>query len=147
MHMTTLTPLFAYSRRAPFDAALTGLLDGFLRAPAERGAGGRAIPFEASEQGDTYVVAADVPGFRKEDIAVEIDGARVTITAANKAERPTVEGERLLYSERVAGRATRSFELGAEIDQARANARYADGVLTLTLPKKVAETRKLLQVQ
>jgi len=139
--MTTLTPLFAYSRSAPFDATLSGLLDGFLRAPV------RAIPFEASEQGDTYVVAADVPGFRKEDIAVEIDGARVTITAANKAERPTVEGERLLYSERVAGRATRSFELGAEIDQARANARYADGVLTLTLPKKVAETRKLLQVQ
>jgi len=139
--MTTLTPLFAYSRRAPFDATLSGLLDGFLRAPAERGASVRAIPFEASEQGDTYVVAADVPGFRKEDIAVEIDGAR------DKAERPTVEGERLLYSERVAGRATRSFELGAEIDQARANARYADGVLTLTLPKKVAETRKLLQVQ
>lgn len=145
--MTTLTPLFAYSRRAPFDAALNGLLDGFLRAPAERAATVRAIPFEASEQGDTYVVAADVPGFRKEDIAVEIDGARVTITAANKALRPVVEGERLLYSERVAGRATRSFELGAEIDQARANARYADGVLTLTLPKKVAETRKLLQVQ
>lgn len=145
--MTTLKPLFGYSRRAPFDAALGGLLDGFLRAPAERAANVRAIPFEASEQGDTYVVAADVPGFRKEDIAVEIDGARVTITAANKALRPAVEGERLLYSERVAGRATRSFELGTEIDQARANARYADGVLTLTLPKKVAETRKLLQVQ
>lgn len=145
--MTTLTPLFGYSRRAPFDAALGGLLDGFLRAPAERAANVRAIPFEASEQGDTYVVAADVPGFRKEDIAVEIDGARVTITAANKALRPAVEGERLLYSERVAGRATRSFELGTEIDLARANARYADGVLTLTLPKKVAETRKLLQVQ
>lgn len=145
--MTTLTPLFGYSRRAPFDAALNGLLDGFLRAPAERAANVRAIPFEASEQGDTYVVAADVPGFRKEDIAVEIDGARVTITAAQKSERPAVEGERLLYSERVAGRATRSFELGTEIDQARANARYADGVLILTLPKKVAETRKLLQVQ
>ena len=145
--MTTLTPLFGYSRRAPFDAALGGLLDGFLRAPAVRAANVREIPFEASEQGDTYVVAADVPGFRKEDIAVEIDGARVTITAANKTLRPAVEGERLLYSERVAGRATRSFELGTEIDQARANARYADGVLTLTLPKKVAETRKLLQVQ
>ena len=93
------------------------------------------------------IVAADLPGFRKEDIAVEIDGARVTITAESKSERSPSEGDRILYTERQIGRAVRSFELGAEIDQDNSVARYADGVLTLTLPKKVVETRKLLTVQ
>ena len=145
--MTILSPFYTYSRRAPMDAALNGLINSFLRAPVSGPQSVRAIAFEVTEQGDTYVVDADVPGFRKEDIEVAIDGARVTISAEAKAARNTVEGERVLYSERGAGRATRSFELGAEIDQARANARYVDGVLTLTLPKKIAETRKLLQVQ
>lgn len=145
--MTTLSPFYAYSRRAPIDAALNGLINSFLRTPTTGPQSVRAIAFEVTEQGDTYVVAADVPGFRKEDIEVAIDGGRVTISAETKTARDAVEGERVLYSERAGGRATRSFELGAEIDQARANARYADGVLTLTLPKKIVETRKLLQVQ
>ena len=69
----------------------------------------------------------------------------MTISAESKIE--TREGERMLYSERRVGKAVRSFELGAEVDQATSVARYSDGVLTLTLPKKVAETRKLLAVQ
>ena len=93
------------------------------------------------------MVSADLPGFRKEDIAVEIDGARVTITAESKTERSPSEGDRILYTERQVGRAVRSFELGVEIDQDNAVARYVDGVLSLTLPKKLVETRKLLTVQ
>ena len=145
--MTTLAPFFAYSRRVPYNSAVDSLFNEFLRGPARRADAVRAIPFEVTEQGDTYVVAADLPGVRKEDIQIEIDGARVTISAGSKSEKPVGEGERVLYSERSAGRAVRSFELGAEIDKDRANARYADGVLTLTLPKKVAETRKLLAVE
>lgn len=145
--MTSLAPFFAYRRSAPFDAALDSLLAGLVREPVRRADAVRAIPFEVTEQGDTYVVNADLPGFRKEDIEVEIDGARVSISGASKVERPVAEGERVLYSERAAGRAVRSFELGAEIDQARAIARYADGVLTLNLPKKVVEARKLLAVE
>jgi HSP20 family protein len=146
--MSTLSPFYAYASRAPLNGAvIDGLFDEFFRAPANRAAAARAIPFEVTEQGGNYVVTADLPGFAKEDIAIEIEGARVTITAERKAERVLVEGERVLYSERRLGRAARSFELGSEIDQANANARYSDGVLTLTLPKKVVESRKLLQVQ
>ena len=146
--MTTLSPFYAYARRAPLNGAvIDSLFDEFFRAPAARAAAVRAIPFEVTEQGGSYVVTADLPGFAKEDIAIEIEGARVTITAERKTERALGEGERVLYSERNVGRATRSFELASEIDQANANARYADGVLVLTLPKKVVESRKLLQVQ
>lgn len=145
--MTTLTPLYTYGRRDPISAVFDDLIRGFGVAPAPRADAVRAIRFDVAEQGANYVVTADLPGFKKEDIQVEIDGARVTISAESKAEAETHEGERMLYSERRVGKAVRSFELGAEVDQASSVARYSDGVLTLTLPKKVAETRKLLAVQ
>lgn len=143
--MTTLTPLYTYGRRDPISAVFDDLIRGFGVAPAQRADAVRAIRFDVAEQGANYVVTADLPGFKKEEIQVEIDGARVTISAESKIE--TREGERMLYSERRVGKAVRSFELGAEVDQATSVARYSDGVLTLTLPKKVAETRKLLAVQ
>ncbi len=139
--------LYSYARRSPIETAFGELLGALAQRPARPAANVRAIPFEVTEQGASYVVAADLPGFRKEDIAVEIDGARVTITAEAKGERAPSEGDRILYTERHAGRAVRSFELGVDIDQDRALAKYVDGVLTLTLPKKVVETRKLLAVQ
>ena len=145
--MTTLTPLYTYGRRDPISAVFDDLIRGFGVAPAQRADAVRAIRFDVAEQGANYVVTADLPGFKKEEIQVEIYGARVTISAESKTETETREGERMLYSERRVGKAVRSFELGAEVDQATSVARYSDGVLTLTLPKKVAETRKLLAVQ
>jgi HSP20 family protein len=144
---TIMTMLYSYARRSPFDAAFNDVLGALAQRTARPAASVRAIPFEVTEQGANYVVSADLPGFRKEDIAVEIDGARVTITAESKNERSPSEGDRILYTERQVGRAVRSFELGVEIDQDNAVARYVDGVLSLTLPKKVVETRKLLTVQ
>jgi HSP20 family protein len=147
MTMTTLTPFFSYARRSPIDAAFGDVFSALARRAVRPATTVRAIPFEVTEQGANYVVAADLPGFRKEDIAVEIDGARVTITAESKAEQNPAEGDRILYTERQVGRAVRSFELGTDIVLEQATARYTDGVLTLTLPKKIAETRKLLAVQ
>jgi HSP20 family protein len=143
--MTTLAPFFAFTRAAPASAVLDDALNAFFRAPARRAV--RAIPFEVTEQGDQYLVTAELPGVRKEDIQIEIDAARVTITAQAKSERTANEGERVLYSERSAGKAVRSFELGKDVDASQAKARYADGVLSLTLPKKSAESRKLLAVE
>ena len=70
--MTTLSPFFAVSRRVPFGA-FDALFNDVLRRPA--GQSVRAIPFDVVSQGDSYVVTADVPGYRKEDIAIEINGA------------------------------------------------------------------------
>ena len=139
--MTTLTPLYTYGRRDPISAVFDDLIRGFGVAPAQRADAVRAIRFDVAEQGANYVVTADLPGFKKEEIQVEIDGARVTISAESKTE--TREGERMLYSERRVGKAVRSFELGAEVDQATSVARYSDGVLTLTLAKIVARATQL----
>ena len=89
-----------------------------------------------------------MPGLKKEDIKIEINGAQVSISAQYKSESTRKVGEdagsRVVYSERRSGSVARSFELPAEIDQTNASAKYEDGVLKLTLPKKVAESRKLL---
>ncbi len=132
--------------RDPFAATLDDVLRSFVR-PSRQQAAVRAIRFDVAEQDNGYLVSAELPGFKKEDIAVEIDGARVTITAESKAQANTREGEKVVYSERFAGKAVRSFELGAEIDDAAASAKYEDGILLLTLPKKVAPARKLLAIQ
>ena len=123
------------------------MVRGFLTRPAQRQQPAvRAIRFDVAEQGNTYVVSAELPGYKKEDVQVEIDGARVSITAEVKAPAEAREGEKVVYSERYTGKAVRSFELTSEIDADAATAKYENGILTLSLPKKTAETRKLLNI-
>lgn len=134
--------------RDPFAASFDDVLRGFFARPAQRAQqpAVRAIRFDVAEQGNAYVVSAELPGYKKEDVQVEIDGARVTITAEAKAQNEAIEGEKVVYSERYTGKAVRSFELTSEIDNDTASAKYENGILTLTLPKKTAETRKLLNI-
>jgi HSP20 family protein len=134
--------------RDPFAASFDDVVRGFFGRQAQRQQqpAVRAIRFDVAEQGNTYVVNAELPGYKKEDVQVEIDGARVTITAEAKAQPEAAEGEKVVYSERYTGKAVRSFELTSEIDNDTASAKYENGILTLTLPKKTAETRKLLNI-
>ena len=92
-------------------------------------------------------MTADLPGVKKEDIHVDIDGAQLTLTAEVKREKETAEDERVLHSERVFGKVSRSFTLPQELDEAKAEAKFRDGVLELTLPKKAAAARKAITIQ
>jgi len=104
----------------------------------------RMLRMDVSEDDNGYVVKADLPGVNKEDIAVSIDGATVSVSAEVKQEKEAKESGKVLRSERYYGSFTRSFTLPAEIDVAKADAAYEKGVLTLTLPKAAGgETRKL----
>jgi HSP20 family protein len=142
--MSTLTLL----NRDPYAASFDDLLRGWLVRPAARQQPAvRAIRFDVAEQDNAYVVSAELPGVKKEEIQVEIDGARVTISAESKVQNETRDGEKVVYSERRSGKAVRSFELGTEIDDGASTAKYEDGILTLTLPKKAAPSRKLLVIQ
>lgn len=148
--MTTLTLL----NRDPYAASFDNLLRSLLVRPSVRQPAAmrqqpavRAIRFDVAEQDNAYVVSAELPGVKKDEIQVEIDGARVTISAESKSQSDTREGDKVVYSERYSGKAVRSFELGAEIDDGAASAKYQDGILTLTLPKKAAASRKLLAIQ
>jgi HSP20 family protein len=98
------------------------------------------------EKGDKYQIVVDLPGVKKDDIQVQVEGARVTITAETKIENEQKEGERVLYSERSATSYGRSFELPVEVTEEGAEARFDNGVLALTLPKRQAVLAKRITV-
>ena len=105
------------------------------------------IKMDVSEDDKAYRVKAEIPGVKKEDIRVAIDGNSVSITAEVKREKEEKKGETMLRSERYYGSQSRSFTLRHDVDQAKAEAKYQDGVLDLTLPKKGSAPLKELTVQ
>lgn len=105
------------------------------------------IKLDVIEGDNAYTVKAEVPGMKKEDIHVEIDGNVVTISAESKAEKKVEEKGRVIRSERYYGSLYRSFTLGHDIDEASADAKYVDGVLELTLPKRATSRTKALAVR
>jgi len=90
---------------------------------------------DVTESDSNFIVKADLPGVKKEDIAIEVKGDQVSITAEVKRETEEKKGDTLVHSERYYGRQFRSFTLGTEIDRNNVAAKFADGVLELTLPK------------
>jgi HSP20 family protein len=83
-------------------------------------------------------VQAEVPGVAKDDIQVSVDGSIVTVRAEVKQEDTQSKDDKLLRSERYFGSVSRAFQLPQDVDESQAKAKYDNGVLTLTLPKKKA---------
>ena len=124
---------------------LMGDLGGFYIKPLHGDPLPQSIKVDIEETGDVYKVQAELPGVKKDDIHVEIDGAVVSIKAEIQQKNSTGEGSRNLYSERYYGSVSRRFELPAEIDLENAQASYEEGLLHLLLPKRkaVENSRKL----
>lgn len=124
---------------------------GFFVRPVEFGTNADlpTIKLDVKAQDDNYIVHAELPGVNKDDIHVDIDGSVVSITAERKQEKDVKENGngRVLRSERYFGKVARSFDLGVDIDETKALAKYTDGVLELTLPKKAVESAKRLSIQ
>ena len=103
---------------------------------------------DVSEKDNAYEVKADIPGVKKEDINVRIDGNVVQIDAEVKREKETKgNGDKVLRSERYYGTISRTFSLADDVDDSKAEAKYADGVLTLRLPKKTTAAARKVTVQ
>lgn len=103
---------------------------------------------DVSEKDDAYHVKADIPGVKKEDINIRIDGNVVQIDAEVKREKETRgNGDKVLRSERYWGNISRTFSLAQDVDDGKVQATYADGVLTLALPKKASAASKKITVQ
>jgi HSP20 family protein len=136
-----------------FDPATDRLDDffaGFFRPVLQPGntvGNTSEIRIDVREDEKAYTVDAAIPGVRKEDINVAIDGNEVTISAEVKNEKEVKEGERVLRTERFYGKTTRRFALAQEIDESGAAARYENGVLSLTLPKKAATSARRITIQ
>ena len=130
--------------RDPFDDLLRGF---FVRPVGNRQSDAPTMSVDVKERENAYAIHAEIPGVKKEDIHVAIDGAVVSISAERRDEKEVKDGERVLRSERYFGKVSRSFELPQEVDETQANAKYADGVLELVLPKKAATQAKRLTIQ
>jgi HSP20 family protein len=139
------------TRYDPFDVALDpfdDLFRGFLRPVRFEGQPQpMQIKMDVKEGDKAYTVHAEIPGVKKEDIHVTIEGSQVSISAETKKEKEEKEGEKVLRSERYYGKVYRSFTLGQDVDEATATAKYNEGVLDLTLPKKATSSAKKLAIQ
>jgi HSP20 family protein len=137
------------TRYDPFGDLFDDLMKGFLvrPIPAEGTAAAPRMKLEVSEQAEAFKVLAEVPGVKKDEIQVTIDGDQVTISAEVRKEKDVKEGERVVHSERYYGKAARSFRLGYELDESKAQAKYTDGVLELVLPKKTTAAARKLTIQ
>jgi HSP20 family protein len=107
----------------------------------------QTIRMDVSEDDKAYRVKAEVPGVRKEDVSVAIDGNAVTIVAETRHDKEEKKGETVLRTERYYGRQARSFTLAKEIDAERSEAKYENGILELTLPKREGGAARELKVQ
>ena len=132
------------TRLDPFD----DLFRGFFVRPVDMSNQPQtpSIKMDVKEEANTYKVHAELPGVKKEDIHVTIDGGQVSISAEVKQEKEIKEGERVLRSERYFGKVSRAFQLAQDIDDGKAVAKFSDGVLELTLPKRAAGTSKRLAI-
>ncbi|MCI4441652.1 heat shock protein Hsp20 [Tibeticola sediminis] len=105
------------------------------------------IKVDVKEDDRAYTVQAEIPGVNKDDINVSIDGNLVTLRAEIKQEDRKTEGEKVLRTERYYGAVARSFQLAQDIDASQAKAKYENGILTLTLPKKAANNAQRLTIE
>lgn len=105
------------------------------------------IKMDVLEDDKAYKVKAEIPGVKKEDIKVSIDGNQVSISAEVKKETEEKKGETVIRSERYYGNQYRGFTLQQDVDQAKAEAKYENGVLMLTLPKKETGSVKQLTIR
>jgi HSP20 family protein len=105
------------------------------------------IRIDLSENDKNYSVRAEIPGARKEDIKVQVDGNRVSISAETKQDKEEKKGDKVIASECYRGTSYRSFTLDSDVDESKADARYENGILELTLPKKEGSATRQLQIK
>jgi HSP20 family protein len=105
------------------------------------------IKIDVKETPSAYTVVAEVPGVTKEDIHVTVEGSVVTLRAEVQQQDSQTQDEKVLRTERYYGAVARSFQLATDIDNEKSKAKYENGVLTLTLPKKRALAGQRLNIE
>lgn len=134
------------TRFDPFGE-LDDLLQGFFVQPMRLESRGPVrFRMDVKEDEQKYTVLAELPGVKKDDIQVTIDGNQVAIAAEVKKDGEERQNEKVLRRERYYGKLFRAFSLAQEVDEGAASARFVDGVLELTLPKRSAASGRRLTI-
>lgn len=103
----------------------------------------RLPALDLRETATAYSASIDLPGVAKDEVKITIDGKRVSVETVARSETAAAEGERQLLRERSAVAYARSLTLPVEIDEAASSAKLENGVLSLTLAKKVKPASQL----
>ncbi len=146
-----LVPLTPASRSASALArSFERLFDDSFERVAGYGRDGeiaqRSPALDVAETEAGFRVDIDLPGVAKQDVKIDIDGRRVSVSAQTLQGDTKQDGERLIYRERAAASFVRSFTLPEEVDQEASTAKLDNGVLRLTLAKKRATAARQLAV-
>lgn len=137
--------LFEPALSEPFDTMFKRLMAP-MRLELENGYGDMRV--DISESDGHYKVKANLPGVKKEDVSVRVDGNIVRIDAeVNKEKETKDEAGKVLRSERFFGSMSRAFSVAQDVDDSKAVCKLEDGVLTLDLPKKTTANMKKLAIQ
>jgi HSP20 family protein len=140
-HLTRFDPFAEIAHLEPFNAMEDWFRDFNLRPALRDWNIEPRIKMDVEESDSAYTVKAEIPGAKKEDIKVDVEGNVVSISAELKRESEEKRGK-TLRSERYYGAQTRSFTVAHEIDESKVEAKYVEGVLSLTLPKKAGKASK-----
>lgn len=103
-------------------------------------------PVDIAQEGDHYIVKADLPGMKKDEIEITLNGDTLTISGEKKKENETKE-DNYYRSERYYGRFSRSLALPSTVDANKIEASYKEGVLSVTIPKSEEARPKQIKIQ
>jgi HSP20 family protein len=134
----------------PFRDPFPDIFRRFMHMPEWPAMRMQDMKLDVVENDKEYQIKAEIPGAKKEDVQVRLDGNYVSISAEVKEEKKETKkgnGERVLLHEMHHGSMSRGFTLPHEVDESGASAKFENGVLTLTLPKRAPASGKTLSIQ
>jgi HSP20 family protein len=119
--------------------------ESFVMPSVFEGAVGQGLRSRILETNDSYIVQAALPGVDADKVDIQISGQAMTLKGAYSV--PTPEGARVLWGGSMNGDFAESFTLPGEVDPGKADARYDNGILTITVPKAEHVKPKSIKVQ
>lgn len=140
--MNRIDPFVPYAGDWLDDLVRSGL----VHPPATPASHEKRIRLDVAEDHGGYTICAELPGVRREDVTITVEGPRVVVHAEARRGTESASAERLLHSDRYYGSMRRDFALPNEIHSDGAEARLDSGILVLRLPKKAARSSRPLSI-
>ena len=137
------------TRFNPLEETFENLFRGvpvWLPSPERRALAPTQFRMDVTENDKEYLVLAEMPGVKKEEISITINGNEVAVSAEVKHEKVVKNGDTVLCAERYYGTIKRQFSLGQEVDEASAQAKYNDGVLQVTARRRESAKPKQIAI-